>query len=46
MIMVNTTAQAASKDLGEPTYTYLFLVGCLNPCVPGTSVRVGSPRQG
>ena len=32
-------------DLGEPTYTLSFLVGCLNPCLQGTSVRVGLPQR-
>ena len=27
-----------------PQPIHLFLVGCLNPCLQGTNVRVGSPR--
>ena len=32
------------QDLGEPTHTLVFFVGCLNPCLQGTNVHVGSPQ--
>ena len=45
-LMIRVSWLAPREDLGEPTYTLSFFVGCLNPCLRGTSVRVGSPQPG